>query len=63
MESVEAVSIGLAQGSLDFRAEAVGGRRSVSGVHLEILRDRIHAVPEHLERCGVGRLGRHDRTR
>lgn len=63
MERVEAASIGLAQHPIDLYAEAVVRRRLVSGVHLEILRGRVHAVPEHLEQRRIGRFGRNDRTR
>jgi len=62
MEPIEAMSIGLAQDPLDLRTEAVVRRGSISGVHLEILHGRIHALPEHLKQRRVGGIGRQDPT-
>ena len=62
VEPIEAVIIGLAQDPRYLHAEAVVLRRPIFRVHLEVLRDRIHALPEHPKQCGVGRLDRQHST-
>ena len=63
MEPIETVGVGLPQDPRHLRIEAVVRRRSVSRVHLEILRHSGHALPECLKHCRVGRLGRQHTTR
>jgi hypothetical protein len=63
MEPSEAVSISLAQDPRDLDAKAVVGRRQFPGVHLEVLRDRIHAFPEDLQQRSVGRSCRQHSAR
>ena len=58
METIEAVSVSLAQNPLHFGAEAEVRRRLIAGVHLEILRDRLDALAQACEQRRVGRLGR-----
>ena len=47
MEPSEAVSVSHAQDPVDLDAEVVVRRRPVPRVHLEVLRDRVHALTEH----------------
>src|SRR5262245_54327206 len=54
VEPVEAVTIGLSQNPLHLHVEAVVCRRLIPGIHLQVLRDRINPIPEHLEECCVG---------
>src|SRR5438876_7769558 len=63
MEAVEAVGIGLTQDPLHFQIETEILRRLIRGVHLEILRDRIDALPQHLKQRCIRGLGRQHRTR
>ena len=63
MEPIETVRVGLPQDPRHLRIEAVVRRRSASRVHLEILRDSGHAIPESLKQRRVGRLGRQYATR
>src|SRR6266545_2478489 len=63
METLEAVRISLTQNPLHLGPEAEARRRLFRGVHLEILRDRIDALAQHLKQCGVRRLGRQYPTR
>ena len=62
VEPLEAMRIGLAQDPRALHAEVVVRRRPFRGVDLEILRDRINALPEHLKQRGVGRFGRQHST-
>jgi hypothetical protein len=48
MEAAEAVTISFTQNPIDLGVEAEVRRRLVPGVDLEILRDRIDALAEHV---------------
>jgi len=54
----EAVSVGLPEDPCYFGVEAKVRRRTVPGVHLEVLRDRIHVLAEDLRQRRAGRFGR-----
>src|SRR5438552_1292593 len=58
MEAVEAVSVSLAHDPLHLDIETEVRRRLVPGVNLEILCDRVDALPEYLKQpriCGLRR--------
>ncbi len=63
METVETVAISLPQNPLHLSVEAVVRRRLIPGVHLEILRNRSHALAQHLKQRRIRRLSRQHRPR
>ena len=63
VEAVEAASMGCAQDSLHFQIETVVRGRPIPGVNLEILRDRIDALPQYLKQRRIRGLRRQDRAR
>lgn len=63
MESLKVASVRLSHNPLHLGVEAEIGRRRLSGVHLEILCDRIDVVSQHLQQRCVGGLGRKDTSR
>ena len=48
VEASESVRVRNPQNTFDLGVEAVTWWRLVSGVHLEIFRDRVDSLPEHL---------------
>ena len=58
MEAVEAMSICLAQDPFHFRIETEVPRWLLSGIHLELLRDRIDALAQNLKQRRKRQLSR-----
>ena len=48
MEPPESVRVRRPQDAVDLVTEAVTRRRLISGVHLELFRDRVDSLPERL---------------
>lgn len=48
METSESVRVRHPSNTVDLGIEAVTRRRLVSGVHLQLLRDRVGSLPERL---------------
>lgn len=49
METLELVSVRLPNNALDLSGETEIRRRFLSRVHLQVLRDRVDAVAEHVQ--------------